>query len=218
MQRTAAIVGVMLPSKKSAAALPALVGFKGGISLSIEVMRLTSMKRLWKSLGVVVVGAFLASSVQAALVISDISGSTPAGNLYVYTDGSAVDTLGIPGRGIGGNGIFWEIAALSSNQLNFRTLADVGQSTAVLNLTGLEANDDWLTASITGSRGVPILTYAGGDTARLDFVGAGSWYTGDTITVTFEAAAISVPAPAPATIALLGLGLVGIGAARRKQA
>lgn len=157
-------------------------------------------------------GAWLVGSAHAALAISDIDGTATDG-LYTYTEG-ATDTLGI--NGVQG-GIFWNISTLSANQLFFQTIINVGYASANIVLMGLEANDDWLSAVITGTNGVPTLSYTGGDTATLNFNnGVGQWYTGDTITITFEPTTGTVPVPA--TLALTGLGLAALGYTRRKQA
>ncbi len=154
-------------------------------------------------------GAWMAGSAHAALSITDIDG-TATDPLYTYTEG-ATDTLGI--NGVQG-GIFWNITTLSANQLSFETIINVGYATANILLTGLEANDNWLSAVITGTNGVPILSYTGGDTATLNFDnGVGQWYVGDTITITFESGSV----PVPATLALTSLGLAALGYTRRKQ-
>ena len=142
----------------------------------------------------------------AGLVMTDISGTATDG-LYTYYEGGLGDSLGV-GRD------FWEITTLSSNQLLFETIINVGFATAEVDLFGLEANDDWISASITGTNGVPFLTYSGGDTAKISFPGGGQWFIGDTITITFDSAN---PVPEPSTVAIFALSIMGLASRRFKK-
>ena len=147
--------------------------------------------------GIIALGA---SQGKAQLVVTDIDG-TAIDPLYTYIEGETADILAIPDVAP----VFWFITTPTPNTLVFDTQIGVGFATAEIVLTGLESNTDWLSASITGTNGIPDLTYSGGDTASIDFeTGGGEWFGGDTITITFEAA----PVPEPSTT----LGMLGLAA------
>ena len=164
---------------------------------------------IWKMLAAAMLLMFCPTFSVGQLVVEDIDGTATDG-LYVYIEGASEDILTIPSSAPE----FWTISTPTANTLLFDTQITVGLSTAEVTLTGLESNTDWLSASVTGTGSVPLLTYDGGDSIFLDFYsGGGSWVANDTFTITFEPAAV----PEPTSAGLLGLAF-SLVLLRRKRA
>ena len=141
----------------------------------------------------------------ADLTIADLDG-TAIDEWHVYQEGATTDTIRFP---LHPTPEFWRISIVAPNQFRFETLVNVGQSSARISFSGLEAHDDWASANISSTGGLPSLTYGGGDQAVVAFDNLQLYRQGDLITVTFTA----IPEPAPAGV--LSLAALWFAARRR---